>query len=139
RQRIHRQQSQRRRAIDQDVLPGSLQRSESPPQDRFCSDFAGDGLFSPDQPRRRRNHLDTVGRGRLNQSAQSQSVGEDVQQTSPPIFYSEPTRRGRLRVEIQYQNLPILLTQRSRQVDSSGRLAASAFLIEDGDEAHHDR
>src|SRR5262249_34815935 len=114
-----------------------LQRPEPTMQRRFRTQFAGQGLFYPDEPCGGRDYLDALGGRRLNQPGHGQSVDENVEQPSATILDTEPTRCGGLRIEVYYEYPPLLFTQCCRQIDGRRCLAAPTLLIDDGNDAPH--
>src|ERR1700722_13332593 len=133
--RVHRQQAQRRLAVDEDDVVVRYHRLQRAAKDELTADLVHEldlGAGQVDVARQQVHALDAGLHDHVmggDTALHQQVVDGRVQLVR---LDAEAHRQGALRIEVHEQHLATLLRQRGAEVDRRGGLADAALLIADG-------
>ena len=134
-QRVHRQQAERRRTVDDDVRVVLEDGRELVLEPEMRIELAHQLRLELGERNPRRCHPQIVQRRRDDDVCQARlPVRHRVVHAFRDLADVEKRHRAvRLRVEIDEEGPLAAQRQRGREIDGGGRLADSAFLVRDGD------
>ncbi len=137
-QRVEREQRQRRRAVDQDVVVVRTQRRECGLEALLAPGFAHQADFGRGQLDVGRQQVEVLG-GALEDLGRVGLAQQHVADRFLDLALVDAAAHGgiALRVEVDQQHALGRLRERGGQVDRGGGLADSAFLVGDSDDASH--
>ena len=139
-ERVQRQQSERRRAIDQDVVVALRRAFERVAQHLLTANGAEQHVLSRRQIDRRwgdihagclRRHDDVVEGDARSASASA------IERSTLRRLMPSPDGQVCLRIHVDAQNPIALLGQRTGEIDRRRRLAHAPLLVGDGDHVRH--
>ena len=141
RQRIDREQAERRRAIDKDIIIEWGERPHGAAQLVFTRNGVDQLHLCASQLNRRRHQVQIAKAAFADDRSRRRTADQHVIHAMRNLaaVHAQAAGRVALRIHIDQQHFFAALAQRSRKIHRCRRLGHAAFLVDDGDYFTHPR